>query len=162
MRKSSSVPISSRENTVSSQYSRDTDANETLTTTHHEVVLTGAAKKTVQDFSDRLSEAMDPFDIHSKLYSEHLISSTAMEQVNVFQETKKQKNIRLLQNVQELLTVLSERGFKSFLEVLGQFDVLLPIVHNMKGSCMRTCVRYEACYELWWSCSGFHMTDSGI
>ena len=80
MRKSSSVPTSSRENTVFS-HSRDTDVNETLTTTHHEVVLTGAAKKTVQEFSDRLSEAMDPIDIHSKLYSEHLISSTTLEQV---------------------------------------------------------------------------------
>ena len=138
MRKSSSVPTSSRENTVSS-HSRDTDANETLTTTHHEVVLTGAAKKTVQEFFDRLSEVMDPIGIHSKLFSEHLISSTTMEQVNDFQETKKQKNVRLLQNVQELLTVLSEAGFKSFLEVLGQYDVLLPIVDNMKGLCMSVC-----------------------
>ena len=98
----------------------------------------------MQEFSDRLSEVMDPIDIHSKLYSEHLISSTTMERVNVFQEAKKQKNIRLLQNVQELLTVLSEGGFMSFLEVLGQFDVLLPIVHNMKGSCVSVCE--DLCY----------------
>ena len=138
MSNSSSVPNSSGENAVSS-HSRDTDANDTVSTIHNEVVLTGAAKKTVREFSDRLSEVMDPIGIHSKLYSEHLISSTTLEQVNDFQETKKQKNIRLLQNVQELLTVSSEAGFKSFLEVLGQYDALLPIVDKMKSLCLSLC-----------------------
>ena len=77
MSKSSSVPTSSQENTVSS-HSRDTDANDTATTIHNEVVLTGAAKKTVREFFDGLSEAMDPIGIHSKLYSEDLISSTTL------------------------------------------------------------------------------------
>ena len=150
MSNTSSVPKSSRENTVSSHFDAGPNG-ETATTIHNEVVLTGAAKKTVREFSDRLSEAMDPIDIHGKLYSEHLISSTTLEQVNDFQETKKQKNIRLLKNVQELLTVLSEAGFKSFLEVLGQYDALLPIVDSMKGLCLSLCedlcVGYEACHD---------------
>ena len=102
------------------------------------VTTTGAAKNTIREFSDRLSDVMDPIVIHSKLYSEDLISSTTMEQVNDFQLTRKQKNIRLLQNVQEVLTVLSEAGFKTFLNVLEQSDDLVPIVADMRGSCSKS------------------------
>ena len=51
------------------------------------MTTTGAAKNTIREFSDRLSDIMDPIDIHSKLCSEDLISSTTMEQVNDFQLT---------------------------------------------------------------------------
>jgi hypothetical protein len=93
-----------------------------------------AANWTLQGYCDSLTELMDPTNVHTKLYEKYLISRTTLEQVNDFQEINRQKNVRMLQNVQNVVNVLGESGFKSFLVVLEKYEVLVPLVDKMKGN----------------------------
>ena len=74
---------------------------------------------------------MDSLSVALKLHQKHLLSDNDLEAVRDFQEVKEAKNSRILQSVKNAITVTGVQGFKDFLSILGEFQLLHPIVTDL-------------------------------
>ena len=100
-----------------------------------------AAKKAITERSGKLCSGMDSLSVALKLHQEHLLSKNDLEAVRDFQEVKEAKNSRILQSVDNAITVIGVKGFQDFLSILREFPLLRSVVTDLQGNALlHTCM----------------------
>ena len=92
------------------------------------------ARNAVIERTGMLCSGMDSLSVALKLHQKHLLGDNDLEAVRDFQEVKEAKNSRILQSVKNAITVTGVQGFQDFLSILGEFQLLHPIVSDLHGS----------------------------
>ena len=95
-----------------------------------------AAIEAITERTGKLCSGMDSLSVAVKLRQEHLLSRNDLEAVRDFQEVREAKNSRILQSVENAITVSGVKEFQKFLSILGEFSLLRSVVTDLQGNAL--------------------------